>query len=121
MRYLYSILLIVILFASCKRDPKPSNALSEKAFINVLVDVHLAEAMFQERTRIGMDSLQSRSVYLSALKKNCVTEEQMLATTLYYSRHPRDYDKIFTEVLSQISAMMEEGNPKELKEKKAKK
>ena len=121
MRYLYSILLIVILFASCKRDPKPSNALSEKAFINVLVDVHLAEAMFQERTRIGMDSLQSRSVYLSALKKNSVTEEQMLDTTLYYSRHPRDYDKIFTEVLSKISVLMEEGNPKELKEKKAKK
>ena len=121
MRYLYSILLIVILFASCKRDPKPSNALSEKAFINVLVDVHLAEAMFQERTRIGMDSLQSRSVYLSALKKNGVTEDQMLATTLYYSRHPRDYDKVFTEVLSKISVLMEEGNPKELKEKKAKK
>ena len=121
MRYLYSILLIVILFASCKRDPKPSDALSEKAFINVLVDVHLAEAMFQERTRIGMDSLQSRSVYLSALKKNGVTEDQMLATTLYYSRHPRDYDKVFTEVLSKISVLMEEGNPKELKEKKAKK
>ena len=121
MKYFCSILLIVILFTACKRDPLPSNALSEKTFINVLVDVHLAEAMFQERTRLGMDSLQSRSVYLSALKKNGVTEEDMLATTLYYSRHPRDYDKIFTEVLSQISVMMEEGNPKELKDKKAKK
>jgi len=111
----------VTLFTACKRDPRPSNALSEKAFINVMVDVHLAEAMYQERTRIKMDSLQSRSVYLSALKKNNVTEEQMLATTLYYSRHPRDYDKVFTEVLSKISALMEEGTPNDVKNKKEKK
>jgi len=105
------ITIIVILFSGCKRDPLPSGSLDKKTFINVLVDIHIAEGMYAERVRIELDSLQSKSVYFSALKKNNVTEEEMLTTTLYYSRHPKEYDKIFNEVLSNISVMMEENNP----------
>lgn len=74
----------------------------------MLVDIHIAESMFLERGRINLDSLQSKSLYLSVLKKYHVSEEKMELTTLYYSRNPKEYDKIFTEVLSKIAVMIDE-------------
>jgi hypothetical protein len=96
------------LFFSCKRDPKPKNALSREKFIAVLVDIHLAEAIHHDRVRYNVDSLNSESLYIAVLQKHNISEEQMKTTTLYYSRHPRDYDKVYSEVLSKYSQMNEE-------------
>jgi len=74
----------------------------------MMVDIHLAEGMYQEKGRINIDSLQSKSLYLSVLKKYNVSEEKMMATTLYYSRNTKEYDKIFTEVLSKMTVMIDE-------------
>ncbi|MBP7508974.1 MAG: DUF4296 domain-containing protein [Prolixibacteraceae bacterium] len=109
-KYLIGLLVIIFTFLSCKRDPLPEGAIDRKTFINVLTDIHLAEGMYSERHRLKLDSLESASTYISALKKYNVTEEAMLATTLYYSRHPREYDKVFTEVLSKISVLIEENS-----------
>lgn len=107
------ILLTLTAFSACRRDPLPKGALKKEAFINVLVDVHIAEALYDDRYRYKMDTLNSRSLYLSVLEKHKVTEEQMLKTTLYYSRNPKEYDKIFSEVHSRIIAMTEDGNNSE--------
>lgn len=104
------LILFLLISYSCKRDPIPKGAIDKKTFINVLTDVHLAEGMYAERHRLKLDSLSAKSNYLSALKKYGVTEEEMVITTLYYSRHPREYDKIFSEVLSKISILIEENN-----------
>jgi len=108
MRLVVLLLVMMVLFTGCFRDPKPWNTLKREQFIVVLTDIHIAEAMFQERKRIELDSLQSKSAYLSVLKKHNVPEEKMLNTTLYYSRHPREYDKIYTEVVSRMGSMIEE-------------
>ncbi len=109
-KYLAGLFVIILLFQGCKRDPLPEGALDRKTFINVLTDIHIAEGMYSERHRLKLDSLESKSAYLSALKKYNATEEEMLATTLYYSRHPREYDKVFTEVLSKVSVLIEENS-----------
>ena len=98
----------MLVVVGCKRDPMPSNAINRKTFINMLVDIHLGEGMVQDRVILKLDSLQSKSVYLSVLKKYNVSEEKMMATTLYYSRHPKEYDKIYTEVISRITVMLDE-------------
>lgn len=97
------ILIVSFLVTGCIRDPKPAGTLDKETFIDVLIDVHIAESMCLEKKRLNMDSLDSRSLYLSVLKKYNVSEDKMLKTTLYYSRHPREYDKIFNEVLSRMS------------------
>jgi len=109
-------LAISLLFLSCKRDPKPKDALNREKFIAVLVDIHLAEAINNDRLRYQVDSLNPESLYMAVLQKHNVSEEQVKTTTLYYSRHPRDYDKIYSEVLSKLSQMNEEpANTEELK------
>jgi len=100
--------IVLIIVTGCLRDPKPSNTLKREKFIRVLTDMHIGESMFLEKNRIKVDSLQSKSIYLSVLKKHNVTEKQMEETVLYYSRHPRDYDKIYTEVVSRMQSMNEQ-------------
>lgn len=110
MKHFILIALILVIVAGCKRDPKPKEALKDKVFIDVLVDIHIAEGIYSERNRLPIDSLKSELLFESVLKKYNVTEEEMVVTSLYYSRHPREYDKVYNEVLSKLSAMLEEGN-----------
>lgn len=98
---------IALIVTGCFRDPKPKDTLKRDKYIAVLTDVHIGEAMYLEKKRIKLDSLQSRSIYLSVLKKYNITEKQMVETALYYSRHPREYDKIYTEVISRMQKMNE--------------
>jgi hypothetical protein len=88
----------------------PRNAIDEEKFVNILVDVHIAQALYNDRARLKIDSLRSDELYLSVLKKHNVSEDEMNATTLYYTRHPKKYDKIFSKVLSEISLLQEEEN-----------
>lgn len=112
MKQIRTCLIISILFwlslSGCKRDPIPAQAIPRDRFVDILVDVHLAEAISNDRSRYNLDSLNPESFYLSVLNKHQVTEEQMKITTLYYSRHPRDFDKIYSKVLSRLSQMNEE-------------
>jgi hypothetical protein len=105
---IFIFLIVLLVIAGCRRDPIPLRAIDRKTFINILVDINIAESMYLEKGRIGLDSLQSKSLYLSVLKKYNVSEAKMELTTLYYSRNPKEYDKIFTEVLSKITVITEE-------------
>ena len=112
MKQFILVLFVFILVIGCHRDPLPRNAIKRDKFVDVLVDVHIAEGISTDRFRLKIDSIESTSLYLSVLEKHKVTEEQMLATTLYYSRHQREYKKIFTDVLDKLSILIEEENAK---------
>lgn len=105
---IYMLLFGLVLIVGCKRDPVPKDAIKTDKYIDILVDVHIAEALYAERTKIKIDSLQSGPLYLSVLEKHGVTEEEMLHTTMYYSRNQKEYKKIFTEVLDKLSIRLEE-------------
>lgn len=104
------VIFIVLLVVACKRDPVPKHAIPRDKFIDVLVDVHIAEGMYTDRSRLKMDSIESTSLYLLVLDKHKVTEDQMSLTSIYYSRNQKEYDKIYAEVLSKISLLMEDEN-----------
>lgn len=101
-------LFFLVLLAACRTDPPPRKAIPREKYIDVLVDVHLAEAMYRDRFRLRADSLKSSPLYLLVLEKHGVSDDQMLQTTAYYSRHQKDYDKIYAEVLTKISLLTEE-------------
>jgi hypothetical protein len=108
-----AIVLLFTLFIACRRDPVPRDAIKRDRFVAVLIDVHIAEGLVLEQKRLNIDSLESSSLYQSVLEKHGVTSEEMLTTTLYYSRHQREYKKIYTEVLDRISILIEEENARE--------
>jgi hypothetical protein len=105
-------IVIILTLISCKRDPIPKDAIPRDQFVNILVDVHIAQGIYTDRKRLKKDSIFSGSIYLSVIEKHHVTKEQMITTSLYYSRHPSEYDKVFGEVLSNISLLIEDENNK---------
>ena len=108
--------LLLMMLVSCKRDPIPGDAISREKYVDILVDVHIAESMYTNRNMLKMDTLKSNELYLAVLKKHKVTEEEMLTTSLYYSRNQKEYDKIYADVLSKISLLIEDiGDPNEKK------
>lgn len=112
-RILLYIFILMFALLGCKRDPMPRNAIERDTFVNILVDVHLAEAISRDQYRLKLDSIESTSMYLAVLDKYMVSEAQMLATSLYYSRNQREYKKIYNDVLDKISMMIEDNNKAE--------
>lgn len=104
------VILLLVILASCQRDPLPKNAIKQEKFVDVMVDIHLAQALYNDRIRIKMDSLRSDELYLSVLEKHGISEEEMNTTTLYYTRHPKKYDKVYSDVLTKISLLLEAEN-----------
>ena len=95
------IMVLVLGFSNCKRDPRPKDALSEKKFIEVLVDIHIAEGIYDARTYLTNGRyLKSNDLYMDALKKNNVTNEEFITTNLYYSRNPKQFDHVYDKVIS---------------------
>jgi len=116
-----AILFLIIgmaVLVGCRRDPLPKGAIKKKVFIDVLVDVNLAEGIVEDKAMLKLDSISSKSLYLSILKKHKVTEEQMVKTALYYTRNQKEYDKVYTEVITKINELSEaENTPKEPNER----
>ncbi len=107
MRWKLAIVALLILgFSNCKRDPKPKEALSENQFIDVLVDIHISEGIYQTRTYLpdGMD-IKTSDLYQAVLKKHNITNEQLIQTNLYYARNPKKFDHVYDKVLSKLKVL----------------
>jgi hypothetical protein len=98
----------IFLLMGCVRDPKPKGLLKPEKFVDILVDIYIAEGFHMEKRRIDADSLNPKDLYISVLEKHAVSEERLKITTMYYARHPREYDKIYSEVNSRMSQMIED-------------
>lgn len=109
------IALLLVGFSNCKRDPKPKGALSEKQFIEVLVDIHIAEGIFNSRTYVpnGKD-LTTNDLYQAVLKKHGITNDEFILTDTYYSRNPKKFDHVYDKVLSKLKELNRKPEVEEL-------
>jgi len=107
---------LFLLFAagySCKEKgfPKPKGLLNEKEMVNVLCDMHLAEAysghyrVDNEKTKIA-----SKDLYFSVLKKHGVTSPAFENSIVYYSSMPKKYEKIYQQVVERLNMLEQETN-----------
>lgn len=109
--FMMSMVLLLLIFSGCKRDPMPKNALHKKQFTAVLMDMQLAETMYSDRFRTGLDTVKLEQLIKAVYEKHEITEDQFLASVLYYSRHPSEYGKIMTDINNQLSTKLEELDP----------
>ncbi len=114
------ILLSVAVFAafSCSDPPveKPKNLLEQDKMINILVDVHLAEAAFNSRRH--RDSLVERSssvdFYYSILQKHDVQDSVFERSLVFYSSQPRSFEKMYRKVMNQLTELEQEYSGRKL-------
>ena len=97
---------IVFAFISCDKEviEKPRHLIKEKQMINMLVDIHLAEATFN---KMQNDSIVRKSssvnFYYSVLAKYEVPDSVFEKSFLYYASSPKNFEKMYREVMNKLS------------------
>ena len=105
MRYFLTILMAILAF-SCSNNKTPKGILSDKEITPVLIELHLAEAIYAQRysQEITRENYQE-DLYLTILKKYKLDREAFEASVLYYGKHPDKYKPIYDEVLNHLNEM----------------
>ena len=114
------LLLAAILALSCSHR-RYGDIIPPKKFLNVLVDVHLADGIAVENMSHAKGLLlDSASLYGSVFKKYGVTRTMFDSTMSYYSEHPDDFQKIYNKVTAKLKRMEDELNAIQIEESKKK-
>lgn len=109
---IYIIIIAVLTFMGCSKPvvEKPENLIGESKMVEVLVDVHLAEAAFN--TRRHRDSLltnsSSANFYHSALQKHNLQDSIFEKSFVYYASQPKSFEKMYRQVMNSLTEMEQE-------------
>lgn len=101
----FSLCGITLISCSKKEEKIPENILSKEKMIKVMVDVQLAEAAIQNRNLNMTDSTKiiAAGYYKNLFEKNKMSEQQFRESFLYYSHHLDVLNKIYEEVINELS------------------
>ncbi len=101
-----------IVFSACLvllscRSEKKENIIKQNDFVDVLVDMHFADAILTVKGySTTEDSALIHQYYESVFAKYNITREQFYATLDYYSdKRTEELEKIYDEVLDRIAVM----------------
>lgn len=105
MKY-FLITIMFILTISCSDNKIPKGILTQKEITPVIVDLHLAEAVYTQRYTLDKkrENFQE-DLYLSILKKYKLDQKAFEASVFYYGKHPDKYKPVYDEVLNRLNEM----------------
>ena len=91
----------------------PEGIIIEEVFVNILKQVHLAEANFQLQQTKGIDKAKNKLaiVYRDIYSTYHISEEEFQNTLSYYSENPEKLEEIYAIVLEQLSEERTNLNP----------
>lgn len=100
------IILLAIMAFSCSNNKIPKGILTEDEITPILVELHLAEAIYNQRYALNVtrESYQE-DLYLSIIKKYKIDRKVLEASILYYGKHPDKYKPVYDEVLNRLNEM----------------
>jgi peptide subunit release factor RF-3 len=102
---------LVIAMSACDKPivHKPDNLIKEKQMIDMLVDVHLAEATFNKfRYDSAMRDNSAANFYASVLDKYEVPDTLFEQSYVYYASMPKKFEKMYREVMNKLSDQEQE-------------
>ncbi len=89
--------------------PPPENAMEEKKFVEVMVDVHLVEAAINQKFIKVNDSTKSSYRYYKHLfEKHEITRTDFDSTFNYYMRYPKLMGAVYTQVHDSLKALSDD-------------
>jgi len=99
----------LLVFFSCEKPTveKPEKLIQEDKMIEMLVDIHLAEASFSTRRHRDTIVEKSSSVnfYYSILEKHQVTDSVFENSFVYYASQPRNFEKMYRQAMNKLNEM----------------
>lgn len=111
MKRIAFLLALFSMFSSCDNSviKKPKHLISEKQMVNMLYDIHLAEATYN---RMRNDSIvrksSSENFYYSILAKYEVADSVFEKSFVYYASVPKNFEKMYREVMNKLSETEQE-------------
>ena len=108
-KYLVIFLFFLTVFTGCDEPPveKPEKLIEREKMIDMLVDIHLAEAAFnsqRHRDSMVMNS-SSANFYYSILDKHQVQDTVFEKSFVFYASQPRRFEKMYREAMNQLNEM----------------
>ena len=106
------LIFILVTFVSCEKPTfeKPKHLIKENQMIDMMVDVHMAQATFT--TRHNADSLIKRTTatdfYYSVLEKYNVPDSVFEKSFVYYASSPKKFEKMYRKVITKLTEKEEE-------------
>ena len=99
------ILCLILIGCGNQQKETPQDILSENIFIDLLKDIHLAEAKFELHKTKGMENAKNELAhnYSTIYKTHEITPDDFDKTLDYYAQHPEKLEKIYTRVLEQLT------------------
>ena len=100
------LVILIYVFVSCENDiiKKPEHLIKEKQMIDMLVDIHIAEATYN---RMRYDSIvknsSSANFYYSVLEKYQTPDSVFEKSFVFYASNPRNFEKMYREVMNKLS------------------
>ena len=102
-----------LLACSAPKNEIPEVMLAEEIFVNILKEVHLAEANFELQKTKGIDNVKNNlaNAYRDIYSTYNISEEEFKNTLSYYSQHPEKLEEIYAIVLEQLTEERTNLNP----------
>ena len=99
-------LFVIVTLFGCTGEHMHDGVLSRKKMVPILVDIHLSEAINNQRYNLSLnkDSL-SEDLYLSICKKYKVDRATIEKSLIFYGKHTREYIPVYDEVLNVLNEM----------------
>lgn len=104
MKHLF-ISLLLLVFIGCTHRPEvviPKEILQHDQMVALMVDVHIMESALSINMNQGSNSPDSLA-YFNVFKKNNTTKKQYEASLTFYTQHPELLNKIYDDVITDIS------------------
>lgn len=104
-------LFLILAIFGCEDEVlnKPENLVKEQQMIEMLVDIHLAEATYNRfRYDSIMENNSSINFYYSVLEKYQVPDSVFEQSFVFYASTPKNFEKMYRKVMNNLSQLEQE-------------
>jgi hypothetical protein len=107
MKKIFIILFIICFSSSCNTAPnsKPSKFLEQKEFVKLLVEIHLSDAVAEEKVQgdVKIENLIAKKGINQILKNNNLSNVQFDSIFKFYVKDPTLLNQVYTEVIEELN------------------
>ncbi|MEO5569290.1 MAG: DUF4296 domain-containing protein [Bacteroidia bacterium] len=101
----FILLLIGLFFFSCskKQEKIPGDIIPKAKMVQVMVDIHLAEAHSQFSAAFDNSANVKQTYYKFILNKYKISYNQLMNSWKFYAEHPEIFSQVYDEVITELS------------------
>ncbi len=98
-------IIILLSLGGCSRfkDPKPADLIPQEKMIQVLADIHVADALVEHRSGTQNNLPLTSALYARIYHNYGITAAQYKSSYSYYEAHPVQMDRMYEQVITELS------------------